>query len=69
MSEEKIDKPSAEEPPTKAQRKKCYDARDKHWKCLDLNNEDEENCKATRKIFESACLPKWVSKHIESLKQ
>lgn len=52
---------SAEEPPSKAQRQLCYDARDKYWKCLDDNASDSDSiCKQARKTFEASCLARWV---------
>lgn len=52
---------SADEPPSKAQRQICYDARDKYWKCLDENTSDSDSiCREARKTFEASCLGRWV---------
>ena len=41
-------------------RKKCWDARDEYWKCLDKNNDDYSKCENERKPFESNCTKTWV---------
>lgn len=66
MSSDKKESPTKsnidkDDPPTKAERQKCYGSRDLHWKCLDENGEDEENCKETRKVYAASCPEKWVS--------
>ncbi|XP_014661832.1 PREDICTED: cytochrome c oxidase assembly factor 6 homolog [Priapulus caudatus] len=52
------DKPA---PPLKAERKKCWDARDLFWKCLDENGGDSGKCKQWRKGYEEACPASWVT--------
>lgn len=52
--------PAFEEPPTKAERQLCYNARDKYWACLDKNVQDEIICKEFRKLYTSACSSRWV---------
>lgn len=54
--------------PTKEERTKCWDARDKYWECLDKHNISdavkEGPCVEFRKIYEECCLPQWV-KHFD----
>lgn len=42
-------------------REKCWNARDAFWKCLDINKEDKEKCKAERELFEKNCSKTWVT--------
>uniref|UniRef100_A0A6M2DLS4 Putative cytochrome c oxidase assembly factor 6 protein n=1 Tax=Xenopsylla cheopis TaxID=163159 RepID=A0A6M2DLS4_XENCH len=52
--------------PNKEERKRCWDARDQFWKCLDENEDKSKQntevpaCKAFRKIYESSCTAQWV---------
>lgn len=55
--------------PNKEQRRKCWDARDTYWKCLDekapdfsttSGQEEPTACAKLRKLFESNCPGKWV---------
>lgn len=41
-------------------RQVCWDARDKFWHCLDLNNEDRLKCLKERESFEKNCSKTWV---------
>uniref|UniRef100_A0A915HN35 Cytochrome c oxidase assembly factor 6 homolog n=1 Tax=Romanomermis culicivorax TaxID=13658 RepID=A0A915HN35_ROMCU len=50
----------SENPPLLADRKRCYDARDRFWKCLDDNKGLEIPCQELRKIYEAACPGRWV---------
>lgn len=52
--------------PTKEERTKCWNARDKYWECLDKNGSDEKStaCVEFRKLFESSCSSQWV-KHFD----
>lgn len=55
--------------PDKVQRKKCWDARDEYWKCLDKYSPEyspssgeagPKECAKLRKLFETGCPAKWV---------
>ncbi|XP_071441268.1 cytochrome c oxidase assembly factor 6 homolog isoform X2 [Hetaerina americana] len=50
--------------PTKDERKKCWDARDKYWSCLDGTSEEKELCLQLRKLYENSCPAQWV-KHFD----
>ncbi|XP_046384224.1 cytochrome c oxidase assembly factor 6 homolog isoform X2 [Ischnura elegans] len=50
--------------PTKDERKKCWDARDKYWSCLDVAPEEKEQCLQLRKLYETSCPAQWV-KHFD----
>ncbi|XP_063807240.1 cytochrome c oxidase assembly factor 6 homolog [Pseudophryne corroboree] len=50
--------PSAEE------RRACWEARDKYWKCLEDNKEDATKCQQLRQCFESRCPRQWT-KHFD----
>ncbi len=41
-------------------REKCWNARDTFWKCLDVNKEDHDKCKAERELYEKNCSKTWV---------
>ena len=48
----------------KAEREKCWGAKDKFWDCLRNNNEDEKsviNCANLRKDYLEACPATWVT--------
>ncbi|KAL0828811.1 hypothetical protein ABMA28_003724 [Loxostege sticticalis] len=52
--------------PNKAQRKMCWDARDRYWECLDNENIKDSAlkpkvCSELRRIFENSCPTQWVS--------
>lgn len=47
--------------PNKAEREKCWIARDSFWKCLEDNNDDADKCKSQRQQFEGSCNKQWVS--------
>ncbi|KAJ9088140.1 Cytochrome c oxidase assembly factor 6 [Entomophthora muscae] len=57
----------ASSPPTKSQRKFCWEARDNYFKCIDANKcvsiEDDksENCAQLKKVFMEKCPASWVS--------
>jgi cytochrome c oxidase assembly factor 6 len=44
----------------KAERQRCWDARDRFWDCFRDNGEVKEKCLETRKVFEEACPNSWV---------
>ncbi|XP_033110523.1 cytochrome c oxidase assembly factor 6 homolog [Anneissia japonica] len=44
--------------PNAGQRKKCWDARDAYFECVESNGEDK--CKELRTTFESSCSKTWV---------
>ncbi|KAG8224267.1 hypothetical protein J437_LFUL001647 [Ladona fulva] len=46
--------------PTKDERKKCWDARDRYWECLDGTAEEKEKCLELRKTYEKSCPSQWV---------
>ena len=48
----------------KAEREKCWGAKDQFWNCLRKNNEDEKSitvCINLRKEYIEACPPTWVT--------
>ncbi len=45
---------------TKEGRKKCWDAKDNYWKCVDDNAGDQSKCTQQRERFESDCSKAWV---------
>ncbi|XP_014359208.2 cytochrome c oxidase assembly factor 6 homolog [Papilio machaon] len=52
--------------PDRAQRKTCWDSRDRYWECLDSHNIRDSSripkeCTEYRMIFEKSCPPKWVT--------
>lgn len=47
--------------PTKNERQKCWDAKDKYWECLEGHSETHEACVKLRAIYESSCPAQWVS--------
>lgn len=55
--------------PDKAQRKLCWDSRDRYWECLDSENIKETKdalarpkaCAELRRMFEKSCPTQWVS--------
>lgn len=50
--------------PDKERRKKCWDARDVYWKCLDNSKSREDankTCKNLRDIFINECPHQWVN--------
>lgn len=54
--------------PTKAERAKCWGARDEYWECLDKhgiqNAEKSGPCAEFRKLYETSCSSQWV-KHFD----
>lgn len=54
--------------PSREERKKCWDARDRYWECLDSlvksNSKDTTKCKELRKLYENGCTSQWV-KHFD----
>lgn len=46
--------------PNKEIRKKCWDARDSLWKCLDDNNDDEKLCSNFQTQLKASCPQQWV---------
>jgi len=48
----------------KAERQKCWGARDSLWDCMRKNDENEktiDKCSKMRKEYEDACPPTWVT--------
>lgn len=54
--------------PNKEARKKCYTARDAHFKCLDDNDNDLYRCAQTYSKLEEMCPKQWV-KHFEQTRE
>ncbi|CAG9858065.1 unnamed protein product [Phyllotreta striolata] len=56
--------------PTKEERTKCWNARDRYWECLDSHSVKSDNlkdvkvCTELRSLYESACTAQWV-KHFD----
>ncbi|GJQ65394.1 hypothetical protein Trydic_g7504 [Trypoxylus dichotomus] len=54
--------------PNKAERAKCWGARDEYWECLDKhkiqNAEKGGLCAEFRKVYEMSCSSQWV-KHFD----
>lgn len=46
--------------PNKAERQKCWQARDEFWKCLDECDDNRTKCKTQRSAFEASCTAQWV---------
>ena len=46
--------------PTKAEREKCWAAKDALWSCLDNNEDNPDKCKKQRELFEGSCSKTWV---------
>ncbi|KAK2192460.1 hypothetical protein NP493_31g06034 [Ridgeia piscesae] len=46
--------------PSKAQRQKCWSARDAFWECMETNSNDCGKCKAPRTDYENSCSKSWV---------
>ncbi|KAI0233829.1 cytochrome c oxidase assembly factor 6 [Lamellibrachia satsuma] len=46
--------------PSKAQRQKCWSARDAFWDCMGTNSNDCSKCTAPRTAFENSCSKSWV---------
>jgi cytochrome c oxidase assembly factor 6 len=49
--------------PTKAERAKCWAARDEYWACLDKEGVDGP-CEQLRSLFQESCPTQWV-KHFD----
>lgn len=52
--------------PDKAQRKVCWDSRDRYWACLDDKNIKDsllkpKACAELRRVFEKSCPTQWVT--------
>jgi len=47
--------------PNKAERQKCWQARDEFWKCLDECDDNRTKCKTQRSAFEASCTAQWVN--------
>ncbi|XP_036374181.1 cytochrome c oxidase assembly factor 6 homolog [Megalops cyprinoides] len=47
--------------PNSAQRRACWDARDKFWKCLDVNDDNTAACEQFQKDFQASCPAQWVN--------
>ena len=45
----------------KADRQRCWDARDSYWDCFRKNDEQKEKCLELRKTFEGTCPKAWVT--------
>lgn len=54
--------------PTKEERSKCWNARDKYWECLDEHKISDAAkdglCAEFRKMYEASCSSQWV-KHFD----
>lgn len=54
--------------PKKAERIKCYSARDEYWNCMDQQGENSDTietaCANFKKLFEQNCPAQWVT-HFE----
>ncbi|XP_029901784.1 cytochrome c oxidase assembly factor 6 homolog [Myripristis murdjan] len=46
--------------PSSAERKACWSARDRLWKCLDDNNDQASSCQDVQREFEASCPAQWV---------
>uniref|UniRef100_H3A4S3 Cytochrome c oxidase assembly factor 6 homolog n=2 Tax=Latimeria chalumnae TaxID=7897 RepID=H3A4S3_LATCH len=46
--------------PTAKERKKCWEARDLYWQCLDENKDNSSTCQRLRNGFETNCPQQWV---------
>ncbi len=46
--------------PTKDERQKCWNAKDRYWECLEEHNDNKEICSKLRSIYESSCPAQWV---------
>ena len=44
----------------KAERKACWDARDRYWECLDKSGQEETACAPMRELYEKNCPSQWV---------
>jgi len=47
--------------PNKAERQKCWAARDAFWKCLEESADNPTKCKTQRNVFEKSCSAQWAS--------
>lgn len=45
----------------KAEREKCWNARDEYQKCMKNNHEDAAKCGQFRQFFVDFCPPTWVT--------
>lgn len=48
----------------KSNRKICYKSRDNYFNCLEINEENKNNCRAEFKIFQRNCPHTWVDHFI-----
>ncbi|KXJ17745.1 Cytochrome c oxidase assembly factor 6-like [Exaiptasia diaphana] len=46
--------------PTSEERKKCYEARDKFFACLEVNEGDESACAKHKELYHASCPMAWV---------
>ncbi len=47
--------------PNSAERRACWDARDKLWKCLDDSDDNAASCQRFQSEFEEKCPAQWVN--------
>ena len=52
---------AAPAPPSKAERAKCYTARDAYFECLDKTIDDTSACAKLKSSVDELCPAKWVS--------
>ncbi|XP_069825634.1 cytochrome c oxidase assembly factor 6 homolog [Dendropsophus ebraccatus] len=46
--------------PSAQERKACWDAKDKYWRCLEDNREEAAKCQQMRQSFEGLCPRQWI---------
>ncbi|XP_034019224.1 cytochrome c oxidase assembly factor 6 homolog [Thalassophryne amazonica] len=46
--------------PNASERKACWDAKDRLWKCLDDNDGKAASCQSLQSEFEAKCPAQWV---------
>ncbi|XP_043943040.1 cytochrome c oxidase assembly factor 6 homolog [Protopterus annectens] len=46
--------------PTAEERKTCWGARDRYWRCLDEHSDDASQCQKFRTHFEQSCPAIWL---------
>ncbi|XP_030640940.1 cytochrome c oxidase assembly factor 6 homolog [Chanos chanos] len=51
--------------PNSSERRACWGARDKLWKCLDDNQDNAALCEQYQKEFEANCPGQWVKYFIK----
>ncbi|KAM8814477.1 cytochrome c oxidase assembly factor 6 homolog isoform 1-T2 [Rhynchonycteris naso] len=46
--------------PSMAERRACWAARDRYWRCLEECAEDAARCAELRRSFEASCPQQWI---------